>query len=193
VPIFKNAKFIIFLLVVIVVGYGLYLATIKDQKVSPKERFTNNSKKNMKIKSSAFENNADIPSKYSCDGQGVNPPLEFLEVPADAKSLALIVDDPDAPVTGGFVHWIVFNIDPETKEIAENGSPENAVEGTNSASETKFVSPCPPSGTHRYFFKIFALDEMLNLDSSAKRGDVEKAMAGHIIEQAELIGLYQRQ
>lgn len=147
----------------------------------------------MKITSPAFEANTNIPSKYTCDGDNINPPLKFDGVPAEAKSLALIVDDPDAPVPGGFVHWVIFNIDPATNKIAENSAPENAVQGQGSSGESKYVAPCPPSGTHRYFFKLFALDANLDLDSSATREDVELAMKGHILDQAELIGLYQRQ
>lgn len=157
------------------------------------ERIIFDCDKIMKITSSAFENNAGIPAKYTCDGESVNPPLEFSDVPAEAKNLALIMDDPDAPVPGGFVHWVVFNIDPTTEEIAENSAPANAVQGQGSTGEEKYVSPCPPSGTHRYFFKLYALNVMLNLDSSTKREDVELAMKGHILGQAELIGLYQRQ
>lgn len=147
----------------------------------------------MKIESSAFGNNSGIPVKFTCDGQGINPELKFSSVPKEAKSLALIVDDPDAPVSGGFVHWVVFNINPATKEIAENSSPAGAIEGTNGADHTGFVGPCPPTGTHRYFFKLYALDSALDLDSTAKRENVEQAMESHIIEQAELIGLYKRQ
>ncbi len=188
----KNTKLILLILVIIVVS-GAVLYAGKNKKTSKKETLTSNSSKNMKIESSAFENNAGIPPKYTCDGQGVNPELKFSDVPANAKSLALILHDPDAPVAGGFTHWIIFNIDPQINEISENGALPNAVEGTNSASETKYVSPCPPSGTHRYFFKLYALDSRLDLDSSAKRKDVERAMEGHILDQAELIGLYKRQ
>lgn len=146
----------------------------------------------MKISSPAFQNNANIPSKYTCDGDGVNPPLAISGVPAETKSLALIVDDPDAPVPGGFVHWVLFNFDPQTSQIPENSVPAGAIQRQNSAGQSRYASPCPPSGTHRYFFKLFALDAPLALDSSAKREDVEQAMTGHILEQAELIGLYQR-
>lgn len=147
----------------------------------------------MKIESPVFQNNESIPAKYTCDGENVSPSLEIKDVPENAKSLALILDDPDAPVAGGFVHWIVFNIDPATKEIGENSAPQNAIEGTNSAGRVGYTSPCPLSGTHRYLFKLYALDATLALDSSAKRENVEKAMEGHILDQATLVGLYQRQ
>jgi len=147
----------------------------------------------MKLISSAFQNNENIPPKYTCDGENVSPPLEISDVPAEAKSLALIVDDPDAPLAGGFVHWVVFNIVPGTNNIGENSTPQGAVEGMNSAGRTGYTSPCPPSGTHRYFFKLYALGTMLSFDSSATREDVEKAMEGRILDQTTLVGLYQRQ
>jgi Raf kinase inhibitor-like YbhB/YbcL family protein len=148
--------------------------------------------KNMKISSTVFANNENIPSKFTCDGESVNPPLEIENVPENARSLALILDDPDAPITGGFVHWVVFNISPDTKEIKENSVPENAIEGTTSTGKPGFVGPCPPSGTHHYQFKLYALDSDLDLGPSAKRGDVEKAMENHILDQVILIGLYKR-
>lgn len=144
----------------------------------------------MKIISSAFENNLIIPSKYSCDGENINPPLAFSEIPEDTKSLVLIVDDPDAP-TGTFVHWVLFNIDPKINGIQENSIPRSAMSGKTSVGEKDYVAPCPPSGTHRYFFKLYALDTILNLSSPDKR-ELEAGMNGHIIEQAELVGLYSR-
>ncbi len=148
--------------------------------------------KNMKIESSAFRQNEAIPSKYTCDGENVNPPLKFSRVPEDAKSLVLIVDDPDAP-SGTWVHWTVWNIAPRTEGIGENDVPQGAVEGLTDFGKPGYGGPCPPSGTHRYFFKVFALDITLDLDSSAKIEELEKAMEGHILAKDELIGLYQRQ
>ena len=143
----------------------------------------------MKITSSAFQESGNIPQKFSCVGSDVNPPLHFDGVPAGAKSLALIVDDPDAP-SGLFTHWIVWNIDPKTNEIAENSVPQNAIRGTNDFGKTGYGGPCPPSGTHRYYFKIFALDQSLTLKAGAKRKEVEAAMRGHTIAQGELMGRY---
>lgn len=186
-----NTKFLvstIFVLIAAAAGAAYYLA-----KPAGKPANININQPNpMKITSPAFETSAGIPAKYTCDGENINPPLKVSDVPAEAKSLALILDDPDAPVAGGFVHWVVFNLDPTTKDIEENSLPASGIEGTNSAEKTGYVSPCPPSGTHRYFFKLFALDSSLSLDSSAKREDVLQAMAGHILTQAELIGLYKR-
>lgn len=145
----------------------------------------------MKISSSAFEQNGQIPKKYTCDGSDVNPPLKFEGVPVEAKSLALIVDDPDAPV-GTWVHWVVWNIDPNNTEIKENSVLKGAQQGMNDFRKHDYGGPCPPSGTHRYFFKLYALDTMLNISSNSKKSDLEKAMKGHVLEKAEIIGLYKR-
>lgn len=143
------------------------------------------------VSSPAFENNSFIPEKYTCDGVDVNPPILIDNIPSRTKSLALIVDDPDAPV-GIWVHWVLWNIKPETKEIKENTVPKGAQQGMNDFRKHNYGGPCPPSGTHRYFFKLYALDNILKLSPDAKKADVENAMKGHIIEQAEVIGLYKR-
>jgi len=145
----------------------------------------------MKITSSAFQEGANIPSKFTCDGSDANPALRFEQIPAEAKSLVLIVDDPDAP-SGLFTHWLAWNIDPKITEFAENSAPSNAVQGRNDFGKSGYGGPCPPSGTHRYFFKIFALDQMLDLKAGAKRAEVEAAMRGHVIGQGELMGRYSR-
>lgn len=144
----------------------------------------------MKIESSAFQHNQLIPSKYACDGENINPPLTFSDVPADAKSLALIMDDPDAPV-GTWVHWTIWNIPPGAEGIEENSKPKG-IEGTTSFGKPGYGGPCPPSGTHRYFFKLYALDTTLSLDQKAKKEDLEKAMEGHTLAKSELIGLYSK-
>lgn len=143
----------------------------------------------LNITSSAFGNNQLMPLKYTCDGDNVNPPLQLSGIPATAKSLALIVDDPDAPKKT-FVHWVVWNIPPSTTSIAENSVPGD--EGMNDFGKPGFGGACPPSGTHRYFFKIFALDTMLNLQEKATKADLETAMNSHVLAKAELIGLYER-
>ncbi len=145
----------------------------------------------MKISSTAFENNSFIPSRYTCEGLERNPPLEFGNVPENAKSLVLIVDDPDAPMKT-WIHWTVWNIDPKTTEIGENSCPKSAIEGAGSSGRRGYDSPCPPSGTHRYFFKLFALDKMLDLSPNSYVRDIESAIQGHIIQKAELIGLYKK-
>jgi Raf kinase inhibitor-like YbhB/YbcL family protein len=145
----------------------------------------------MKITSSAFQEGGMIPEKFSKNGQNVNPALRIEGAPAEAKSLVLIVDDPDAPV-GLFTHWLVWNIDPKTTEIAEKSVPKGAVEGTNDYPGHGYDGPQPPSGTHRYYFKIFALDNKLDLPSGAKRKELDKAISGHVIAQGECMGRYSK-
>lgn len=149
--------------------------------------------KGMQIESSAFKNGGEIPTKYTCDGEGINPPLVFKDVPKEAKSLALISDDPDAP-NGTWDHWILWNISPETAEIPENSTPAGAVTGQNSwpANANKYGAPCPPSGSHRYYFKLYALDVILDLPLTSGSQDLQNAMQGHILAEAELMGRYQR-
>lgn len=143
------------------------------------------------ISSKAFKDNGDIPEKYTCDGTDINPPLKIDNIPDNAKSLALIVDDPDAPA-GTWVHWVLWNISPDIKEINEDDVPKNAKHGINDFGKHDYGGPCPPSGTHRYFFKLYALDSTPDLSNNAKKADLEKAMKGHIIEQAQIIGLYKK-
>ena len=145
----------------------------------------------MKITSSAFEHNSEIPFIYTCDGENINPPLEFVQVPTNAKSLVLIVDDPDAPM-GTFVHWVLFNVSPKSKGVKENSIPDSAIQGLNSANKTGYMGPCPPSNTHRYFFKLYALDMKLNLLQKSTKQELEQAIQGHILDKAELVGLYSR-
>ena len=145
----------------------------------------------MEIQSAVFKNNKLIPSKYTCDGENVNPPLLLSDVPENAKSLVLIVDDPDAS-SGAFVHWIVWNIDPGIKEIKENNCPQNAVEGRTDFGRSGYGGPCPPSGTHRYFFKLFALNTTLDIDTSAGGAEVEREIENSILAKAQLVGLYRR-
>ena len=145
--------------------------------------------KKLLIKSLAFENNKLIPVKYTCDGANVNPPLTIEDAPEETKTLVLIVDDPDCP-TGTFDHWIVWNIPPTTRTIEENTVP--GTEGMSSYRKHAYGGPCPPYGTHRYFFKVYALDTQFDLKSSSTKKDVEKAMEGHILAEGALIGLYCR-
>jgi Raf kinase inhibitor-like YbhB/YbcL family protein len=144
----------------------------------------------MKITSSAFQQGGNIPSKFSCDGANTNPPLQISELPREVKSLVLIVDDPDAP-SGLFTHWAIWNISPQTSTIAEGSTPKG-VQATNDFGRSGYGGPCPPSGTHRYYFKIFALDRELDLPFGAKRSQLDAAMKGHVIAQGELMGRYSR-
>ena len=141
--------------------------------------------------SSAFKNNEDIPKKYTCDGDNINPPLEITDIPEAIKSLALIVDDPDAPA-GTWIHWLVWNIDPKKAKIKQGKIPSNVGVGTNSFGKQCYNGPCPPAGKHRYVFTIYALDDTLIMNSSARVGVIKERINEHIIDQAELIGKYQR-
>ncbi len=145
----------------------------------------------LQLNSSAFANGGAIPSRYTCDGDDSNPPLVIDRVPMGTKSLALIMDDPDAPV-GLWVHWVVWNIPPQTRQIGEKSLPAGALQGRNSWGRTSYGGPCPPSGTHRYFFKLYALDTILTLGAGSTKTDLEKAMEGHVIGKGELMGTYKR-
>jgi Raf kinase inhibitor-like YbhB/YbcL family protein len=144
---------------------------------------------NMNIISSAFETNQKIPSRYTCDGANISPPFAWKEIPEGTKSLALIVDDPDAPA-GDWVHWLIWNIDPVVSSVNESTIPSNATVGSNSFGDIGYGGPCPPSGTHRYQFKLYALDTMLDLSEGAKKADLEQAMQGRILDESVLVGLY---
>jgi Raf kinase inhibitor-like YbhB/YbcL family protein len=145
----------------------------------------------MSMTSPGFVHTKAIPGKFSCDGDDINPPLAIAGVPPDAKSLALVLDDPDAPA-GVWVHWVLWNIDPKTTQIAEGSVPANAEQGMNSWGRKNYGGPCPPSGTHRYFFRLFALNERLTLPASANRKELDRAMQGKILARCELLGLYAR-
>ncbi|MBU0694186.1 MAG: YbhB/YbcL family Raf kinase inhibitor-like protein [Candidatus Omnitrophica bacterium] len=143
----------------------------------------------MRITSPEFEHNGIIPKKFTCQGDDVNPALSIEGIPEGTKSLALIVDDPDAPM-GTWVHWVVFDI-PVASGIDEGSIPGK--QGINDFRRKDYGGPCPPSGTHRYFFKIYALDRELNLKEGISKKELESAMQAHILEKAELIGLYKKQ
>lgn len=143
------------------------------------------------ITSSAFADNESIPPEYTADGRNVNPPLTISGAPEGTVSLVLIMDDPDAPV-GTWDHWIMWNLPPNTAEIAADSVPAGAVQGANGWGRSDYGGPSPPSGTHRYFFKLYALDIALGLQPGANKAAVEAAMEGHIIAQTKLVGLYSR-
>lgn len=143
----------------------------------------------LSVKSPAFNQGELIPKKYTCDGEDINPPLIIEGVPKEAKTLVLAMDDPDAP-SGTWDHWIVWNIAASTAKIGEDSVP--GVEGKNSFGQTGYGGPCPPSGTHRYFFKVYALDIQLNLTGRSKKKDAEKVMQGHVLAKGELMGVYRR-
>jgi len=152
----------------------------------------------MNLSSSAFAQNGAIPKKHTCDGGDVSPALSWSGVPAQAESLVLIVDDPDAPDPAApkmtWVHWVLYNIPPSANGLAEGvkAPPAGTLEGLNDWKRTGYGGPCPPIGRHRYFHKLYALDTVLPAMESPTKADLEQAMKGHVIEKAELIGTYQK-
>lgn len=151
----------------------------------------------MEIKSPAFQNGADIPRKYTCDGADLSPPLTWKDAPAGTKAFALIADDPDAPV-GTWVHWVIYDLPPETRELAEGVRPnetlpDGAKQGLNDFRKVGYGGPCPPSGrAHRYFFKLYALGSAPNLKPRATKQQLLKAIQGHTLAEAQLMGRYKR-
>ncbi|HXK94902.1 MAG TPA: YbhB/YbcL family Raf kinase inhibitor-like protein [bacterium] len=148
------------------------------------------------VTSSAFQEGAMIPKKYTCDGENVSLPLQWGPVPPETKSLVLISDDPDAPA-GTWVHWVLFNLPPTETGLPEHVPPgktlnNGAAQGTNDFRKLGYGGPCPPGGTHRYYFKLYALDTKLDLQPGATKPQVEKAMRGHILAQGQLMGKYKR-
>jgi Raf kinase inhibitor-like YbhB/YbcL family protein len=147
----------------------------------------------MEIKSRAFNDGDNISSRYTCDGDDINPPLEILDIPQEAKTLALVVDDPDAP-NKTWVHWLLWNmlVDGETYSIEENNPPKEAVYGKNDFDKFEYGGPCPPSGTHRYFFKVYALDRELQIPEGATKDELLNAIEQYKINSAQLMGVYSR-
>ncbi|HBU27822.1 TPA: YbhB/YbcL family Raf kinase inhibitor-like protein [Candidatus Uhrbacteria bacterium] len=149
----------------------------------------------LQLTSPAFEHGSSIPARYTCDGQNINPPLEIAHVPMNTLSLALIVEDPDVPkglrADGMWDHWVIWNIPPSVTIIEENSTPPGVV-GTNTNNKRSYGGPCPPDGEHRYFFKLYALDAIVDLPQTARRTDLLNAMEGYVLEQAQLLGTYNR-
>ncbi len=148
------------------------------------------------ITSPAFENNGIIPKLYTCDGKDFSPSLSWSGIPESTKSLVLILDDPDAP-TGTWTHWVIYNMPPLSKGLQEGvlpmpNLPHDTKQGINDFKKIGYGGPCPPSGTHRYFFKLYALNTKLNLEAGATKNQLESAMKGHIVSQAKLVGKYKR-
>ncbi|MCX7594803.1 MAG: YbhB/YbcL family Raf kinase inhibitor-like protein [Fischerella sp.] len=151
----------------------------------------------MNLESIAFEANGLVPAKYTCDGADISPPLKWDEPPSGTESFALIVDDPDAPGRT-FVHWVLYDLPATMRQLPEKiaavkNLPDGGVQGKNDFGKIGYGGPCPPSGTHRYFFKLYALDKKLGLQPGATKNQLEAAMDGHILAEAQLIGRYQRQ
>lgn len=150
----------------------------------------------MEIRSSAFFIGNQIPFKYTCDGDNISPSLQWEDPPEGTHSFALVLEDPDAP-DKTFTHWILYNLPAECRELPENAKesslPKGTVQGQNDFNQLGFSGPCPPNGTHRYFFKLFALDQPLDLKSGATKAELMQAIGGHILDAAEVMGRYTRQ
>jgi Raf kinase inhibitor-like YbhB/YbcL family protein len=154
----------------------------------------------LKLTSAQFHNMSPIPKKYTCEGGDVSPPLAWADAPYNTKSFALIVDDPDAPDPRApkrtWVHWLVYNLPADTSSLGEGltagALPLGAAEGVNDFRQEDYGGPCPPIGRHRYFFKLYALDERLNVPDRPDKATLERAMQGHVLEKAELVGTYEK-
>lgn len=198
----KYLLILIIVLLVLVITAGIVImlknnsnfspgtADNSDESINvPQNNISNAS--NMKLESSAFTNEGELPNRYTCDGANINPHLQISEVPQSAQSLVITLVDPDAP-SGLWVHWTVWNIDPKTVEIKENSVPLNAIEGITSFEKSGYGGACPPSGEHRYIFHLYALDNVLTLTGEAKYDILMKALEGHILAQTALISRYSR-
>src|SRR5215467_11989345 len=151
----------------------------------------------LQLTSSSFQSDGNIPRQFTCEGQDISPELTWKNTPSGTKTFALIVHDPDAPRAGGFTHWVVYDIPAKVTHIpqaAPKGEklPGGGIQGKNDFGQTGYRGPCPPSGTHRYYFYLYALDTELKLPSGATKDELEKAMKGHVLEKAELIGKYRK-
>jgi Raf kinase inhibitor-like YbhB/YbcL family protein len=149
------------------------------------------------LTSSAFETESSIPQQFSCDGRNISPELSWSSAPAGTKSFALIMHDPDAPIEGGYTHWLVYNIPATAHQLPENVPnqdklAEGGIQGRNDSGKYGYTGPCPPSGTHRYYFRLYALDSELDSRAGASKASLEKAIEGHVLAKAELLGRYKR-
>ena len=180
-----NKKTLIVLsLFILIAALLVYFTFFKVKPERPEPPFGK-----LKLSSPAFLPAGDIPAKYTCEGENVNPPLVIEGVPQTAKSLVLLVEDPDAVRV--FTHWLVWNVKPDTVRINENSVPESAAVGVNGFGQAKYNGPCPPD-SHRYSFKLYALNVTFDLSLTARKEDLLKAMEGHVLEQAGLLGKYGR-
>lgn len=183
----------IFLLVFIIVAVLIYTVVLFQRSSEEKIEFLNNMG-DFILKSSAFKHGELIPSRYTCDGENINPLFEIKNVPQEVKSLILIMDDPNATSGGAWDHWLLWNINPNTQYIAEDNIPEGAVQGANSWGRARYGGPCPPKGSapHRYMFKLYALGVTLDLPEGAGKSELLEAMDGHILGETVLMGMYGR-
>lgn len=184
-------KWIIFLFltsIVLIIITGVVVPQV-TLKIASHKKATN--KHSMTISSSAFQNNKVIPSRFTCDGADVNPPLTFSEIPKETKSLLLIVDDPDA-TSGTWHHYTIYNMDPSMGGVEENAKPKSGQEGITSFGKVGYGGPCPPSGVHNYVFTLYALDIMLDLPANATYNEIKSSMDVHVIDTAQIVGRYSR-
>lgn len=187
----KIATILVVVIFILGAVFG-YKKLIKDGN-QKETNSSDNTQQNLTIKVSSpkFAEGATIPIEYTCDDENINPPLSISGVPKEAKSLALIVDDPDAAF-GTFAHWVLWNIFPDTTEIKERETPVGAAVGKNDFNLEKYRGPCPPNSIHRYFFRIYALDTILTLPAGSYREDLLKSIKGHVIAEGQLMGKYSR-
>src|SRR5712692_1015859 len=168
----------------------------RQQQTAPPANTPKQDKAEIKLTSVAFKDGGPIPRAYTCDGVNISPPLEWSGAPKTAKTIAIVCDDPDAPA-GTWVHWVLYNLPADRLGMVENvpttdNVPGGGLQGTNDFQKIGYGGPCPPSGTHRYFFKLYALDSELPLKPGATKADLEKAMEGHVVTQGQLMGTYRR-
>lgn len=191
----KTVRFCLLLLAAIMLS-SCKGETPSSNNVQPSNQATGGKKAQMKVTSKAFQDGGMIPKQYTCEGANISPPLAWDVVPEKTKSIALVTEDPDAPGKT-FIHWVAFNIPASARELPENIPAQENIsgggrQGTNDFKKVGYGSPCPPSGTHRYYFKLYALDTELTLDSSATKDQLLKAIDGHVLGEGQLMGKYQK-
>ena len=187
-----NKKYIILLilcLLAVAISVMIFVSLNKKTAVIPQPQIQNLI--SMRLLSPEFKNNEIIPGKFTCDGLNISPELKIYGIPDNAVSLAVVLSDPDS-VGGDWTHWVMWNIDPKTETITENSVPAGAVVGKSDFDKNKYGGPCPPSGTHRYVFHLYALDVKLDIAGNSTKTDLLKAMEGHLITETELMGVYSR-
>jgi Raf kinase inhibitor-like YbhB/YbcL family protein len=184
------------LLSLVFVPVFLFVHSMTTWRADPAHR-SNHGGHMFQLTSSSFQPESDIPAKFTCQGEDISPELTWKDAPAGTKTFALILHDPDAPGPGGFTHWVVYNIPASVRQIPQDAPkgdtlPGGGVQGRNDAGKVGYMGPCPPSGTHRYYFYLYALDTELNLQPGAGKDDLEKAMQGHVLQKTELMGRYRK-
>lgn len=175
----------------------LLLLALAAPMITPAPQSKGRNQSMLQLTSTAFQTGSNIPSKFSCDDRNVSPELSWSGAPAGTKSFALLMHDPDAPVAGGYTHWLVYNLPASSAHIPENAPnqdrlPGGGLQGKNDSGTYGYTGPCPPSGTHRYYFRLYALDLELDPRAGSSKSGLEKAMQGHVLAQAELLGRYKR-